>query len=117
MTLSLYISIVAFILSLGSVIYSLYHRISLQKLIKKPIEKKEDNKNVVWFADKNSAVTIKKAWEDAQNYGYSGITKDGSTVTTQECVQYQYDKGQLVMSFKRLKRTGYIDIEYYGSKD
>jgi len=66
---------------------------------------------VVWFADPNTAETIKRAYQHAIDYRDSGICMDGSLVTTIECVAYQIRKKQLIMSFRKV---GYnVDITYH----
>jgi uncharacterized protein YdeI (BOF family) len=73
----------------------------------------ETNPHKITFeADQNTANTIMLAYNNAQLYGESGITLDGSIVTTTESTTYQFRKGTLLILFKRTKGGDRVSISY-----
>lgn len=64
-----------------------------------------------FHAEPNTAHTIIYAYEAAIRCGESGITRDGSIVTTRECTNYRIKKNDLVMKFV-LMRDNSVHITY-----
>lgn len=83
--------------------------------------------NLDFSADVNTVNTILLAIRYANDFTiqHSGITRDGSIVTTKECVEYQIKKNDLVLSFDGMweftkfkegcgwRQVGLMRIRYY----